>query len=317
MTKALIVGGGIAGSVTAVALRKQASRRPSTRHIRTPRASAPLVDAKINDDGVTAHFADGTTASGDLLIGADGIDSRTRTIIDPNAPAARYVGLLNAGGYARGVSVPGEAGVMRMVFGKRCFFPLHPEPERRSVVVRQHRQQKPAQQSRNRRHRPRAELLDLVRDDEMWATELINATPHIDAGRPTFDFPAAPTWHDDRMTIIGDAAHAVSPSAGQCASMAIEDAAVLAKCLRDLPTIPEAFAAYDNLRRQRVERIVEQGRKSGEAKIPGPLTRVLRDHVILPMVFKNQSKGTSEPLGWMFDYHVDWNQPISPLSAAR
>src|SRR5581483_4751935 len=49
--------------------------------------------------GVTAHFADGTSATGDLLIGADGLKSRARTLIDPRAPRARFVGLLNCGGY--------------------------------------------------------------------------------------------------------------------------------------------------------------------------------------------------------------------------
>ncbi len=49
-------------------------------------------------------------------------------------------------------------------------------------------------------------------------------------------------WHSGRMIVIGDAAHAPSPSSGQGASLSIEDAVVLAKSLRDLSTPQAAFA---------------------------------------------------------------------------
>lgn len=270
-----------------------------------------LVDADVTVNGVTAHFADGTTATGDLLIGADGINSRTRTIIDPNAPAARYVGLVNAGGYTTGIDVPGETGVMHMVFGRKCFFCYIPNPNGEVWWFANLGRKTPPGKAEIADTDWRAELLELVRDDHMWATELIKATPNIEAGWPTFDFPTVPSWHNDRMIIIGDAAHAVSPAAGQGASIAIEDCAVLAKCLHDLPTIPQAFARYENLRRDRVERIVAQGKKGGDQKIPGPFGRFLRDKVILPLVFRAQSRGTGEPLTWMFDHHIDWDQPVT------
>lgn len=46
---------------------------------------------------------------------------------------------------------------------------------------------------------------------------------------------APASWHRDRMVLVGDAAHVTSPSSGQGASLAIEDALMLARCLRDLP----------------------------------------------------------------------------------
>jgi FAD-dependent urate hydroxylase len=111
------------------------------------------------------------------------------------------------------------------------------------------------------------------------------------------------------MVLIGDAAHAPSPTSGQGASMAAEDGVVLAKCLRDLPGIPEALAAYEGLRRARVERIVAQGARSISSKKPGPLGRVLRD-LLLPVVF--ELLVTDKSLAWMYGHHLDWDTPITP-----
>ena len=82
--------------------------------------------------------------------------------------------------------------------------------------------------------------------------------------------PEKPWDSHGPMVIIGDAAHAPSPSSGQGASMAAEDAVVLAKSLRDMPDIPRALDAYERQRRQRVERIVAQGARTSSAKTAGP-----------------------------------------------
>ncbi|MFB9360888.1 FAD-dependent oxidoreductase, partial [Actinoplanes nipponensis] len=84
-----------------------------------------LTGRTCSPTGVTAHFADGTTAGGDLLVGADGLHSRTRAALDPAAPAPRYLGLLNAGGFTAGpvgAALRPEPGVMQMAFGRRAFF---------------------------------------------------------------------------------------------------------------------------------------------------------------------------------------------------
>jgi len=107
------------------------------------------------------------------------------------------------------------------------------------------------------------------------------------------------------MVVIGDAAHATSPSSGQGASMAIEDAVVLAKCLRDLPTTAEAFTAYEALRRNRVERVVAHGARSSNLKAAGPLARRLRD-LMLPLFLARVAAKSAKSLAWMHRYHVDW-----------
>ena len=76
-----------------------------------------LVDAEQTGDAVRAVFADGSEATGDLLIGCDGVHSALRRIIDPAAPSPAYSGLINTGGYAPGVPVDTE---QRPVISEAC-----------------------------------------------------------------------------------------------------------------------------------------------------------------------------------------------------
>jgi FAD-dependent urate hydroxylase len=268
--------------------------------------------APTPDGGVLARFADGTTAAGEVLIGADGVHSTTRHLIDPAAPAPRYVGLVNFGGYTPQAAPEGaEPGVWQMIFGRRAFFGYVVDPAGGTVwfanvprlaVTSAERAATSAEQWQR-------QLVGLFATDRGPAAELIAAGTLELAGDNTHDLPRVPTWHKGPMVLIGDAAHAPSPTSGQGASMAAEDGVVLAKCLRDLPGIPEALAAYEGLRRARVERIVAQGARSSSSKKPGPLGRVLRD-LLLPVVFKLLV--TDKSLAWMYDHHLDWDTPITP-----
>jgi len=272
-----------------------------------------LVDAEITpDEGVIARFEDGTEAAGDLLIGADGIHSRTRRIIDPAAPGPRYTGLGNIGGFTRDASVDTKPGIYAMIWGKRAFFgytvspsgeiwwfanpPSAREPTRAELSAT-------TEQWKRR-------LIGLFADDATPAVEIIRATAGELAGTNQYDMPSVPTWHRGPMVIMGDAAHATSPSSGQGASMAIEDAIVLAKCLRDLPNIPQAFAAYEQLRRERVERVVAQGARSSSGKAAGPIVRVLRD-LTLPVILRRVASSGERSLAWMYGYHVDWDERLA------
>ena len=109
------------------------------------------------------------------------------------------------------------------------------------------------------------------------------------------------------MVIIGDAVHATSPSSGQGASLAIEDAIVLAKCLRDIPDTAAAFAAFQRLRQERVERVVKHGKRSGDGKAQGRFGAMIRD-LVLPMILRRMAASNS--LSWMYDYRIDWDPVV-------
>jgi FAD-dependent urate hydroxylase len=270
-----------------------------------------LVDAEITPDGVLALFEDGTKAEGDLLIGADGIHSRTRRIIDPSATGARYIPVLNIGGYASDVRVPAHPGTFRMIFGKRAFFgyAVHPSGEVWWFANPPCTEEPTsAELAAISTEQWRKMLTNLFAEDDTPAVDIIRATPGRLAGWATYDLPSVPTWRRGSMIIIGDAAHATAPSSGQGASMAIEDAVVLARCLRDLPDTGRAFAAYERLRRDRVERIVAHGARTSNSKAAGPVARVLRD-LMMPLILKRVASG--ESLAWMHAYHIDWDAKVA------
>jgi FAD-dependent urate hydroxylase len=255
--------------------------------------------------GVTAVFADGTTAGGDLLVGADGLHSRTRAALHPAAPAPRYLGLLNAGGFTAG-PVPAElrpaAGVMQMAFGKRAFFGWVAAPDGSVWWFANPPRRHPVEPAAWTPESRRAELLELFAGDAVPAAALIRASDEIVGPWNTWDLPRVPVWRDDRTVLVGDAAHAVSPSSGQGASMAIEDAVTLGRCLRARSDLPAALADYERLRRDRVEKVVAYGRRSGSTKTAGPVGAVLRD-ALTPLVMRLLYR-KGDPQAWILDHRV-------------
>jgi len=274
-----------------------------------------LVDVEPTGDGVQALFDDGSDATGQVLIGADGIHSVVRRRIDPKAPAPSYVGLVNLGGYARGVPVDAEPGSYTMIFGRRAFFgyALAPDGEVWWFANLPHGEQPArgeveaitAEQWQRR-------LAELYAQDAGPAVRLVQASDPADIMRasPTHSLPHLPVWHRDRMVVIGDAAHAPTPSSGQGASLAVEDAVVLAKCLRDLPH-QEAFAAYERLRRARVEQIAKVAARVNSSKAAGSAVRVVRD-ALLPAIMKLTAN--SKQVTQQYRYHIDWDTPVSPVT---
>jgi FAD-dependent urate hydroxylase len=208
------------------------------------------------DTEVVARFADGTEAEGSVLVGADGIHSATRQAMDPAAPRPTYTGLLSLGGYSHGTAIPPTPDTQHLVFGRRAFFGyLVPSSGEIWWFVNLPRVDEPsrAELAGTTSETWKRRLLDLFAGDLDRISEIIGAT-HSEIGAYTVhDLRTIPTWHRGPVVLLGDAAHATSPNAGQGASLAMEDGLVLAKCLRDLPDVTQALAAYERLRRERAE----------------------------------------------------------------
>jgi salicylate hydroxylase len=127
----------------------------------------------------------------------------------------------------------------------------------------------------------------------------------VDQWRKWALFTLAPggQWTDGAIALLGDAAHAMLPFAAQGAAMAIEDAAVLAKCLGEAGAetaagIPAALKRYARLRRSRVARIQRAARQSGRIyHLTGPAA-LARDLVIKTIGAKRMLARQN----WIYDW---------------
>ncbi|MEV8505609.1 NAD(P)/FAD-dependent oxidoreductase [Actinoplanes sp. NPDC051475] len=264
-----------------------------------------LVHAATDGPGVSVRFADSTSAGADLLVGADGLHSRTRRALDPAAPAPRYLGLLNAGGFTAGPVDPAlrpALGVMQMAFGRRAFFGWAAAPDGSVWWFANPPRRTPAEPGEFTPDRWRAHLLELLAGEAFPAAALIEASTEVIGPWNTWDVPRLPVWHSDRIVLVGDAAHAVSPSSGQGASMAIEDAVTLGRCLARTTDMPAALAAYEAARRKRVEKVVAYGRRSSSTKTAGPVGARIRD-AMMPVVMRMLHRN-GDPQAWILEHRV-------------
>jgi len=268
-----------------------------------------LKDLKIAGGRVTAVFEDGTNAEGDLLVGCDGIHSRTRRLLLSDAVEPDYTGLISFGGFARGVDLPPEP-AQHMVFGRKAFFGYLVKQDGEIYwfgnldypgrPTRKELQTIPQEQWRRL-------IGDLYRGEIYPVPDIVRETESEIGVYPIYDLASVPSWYKGPAVLIGDAIHATSPNAGQGASLALEDAMMLAKCIRDNRSLEAAFRQFDRLRRERVEKVVRYSRSIGQRKhATNPVQVFFRD-LMLPFFLKQASRRSN---AWLYDYRVDWKDDL-------
>jgi prepilin-type processing-associated H-X9-DG protein len=265
-----------------------------------------LVSVHQNGTGVAATFADGHVEEGDVVIGADGVGSTVREHIAPGV-APRFTGLLGTGGFASVAGLAPTRGAQHFVFGTRSFF---------GYLVREDGtvywfanltadEPPPADQSATLGGTWLARLRELHADDPAPVPHILEHV-HGDIGAyPIFELPTAPAWSRGRAVAVGDAVHATSPSAGQGASLALEDALVLATTLKDHATPEQAFEVYESARRKRAERVVAYATAINKHKrvTTNRIAIRIRD-AMLPMFLRRAARDARHD--WLYDYHVPW-----------
>lgn len=276
-----------------------------------------LVRVDEHADGVTAHFADGSTARGDILIGADGIRSTVRGVIDPAAPGPGYTGMLGFGARIDcDLDLPDDT--MVFAFGTKAYY-LYWKEARGKVTWGANLPSKQYFSLTEARAVPAEHWLRILR--ETYAPD----TPGGEFARRTTAenleitgalhiMPPVPHWYRDRLVLVGDSVHAPSNSSGQGASLAIESAIQLARCLRDIAEPTAAFAAYERLRRARVEGIAARAAKINHSKTPGPFARKMMN-ALMPLMVRTVMN-PEKTVGAERRYRIDWDAPVQRELAA-
>ena len=299
------------------------------------RAAAQESGARI----VTGQRLDGPsdprTADADLVVGADGIWSATRGALDPAAPEPAYAGLYSVSGTSDRLPAGLPRDGFNWIFAKRGVFIFLPAPDGTVWWTAQVSAPKPPSD-------PAAvgvAELSALFATEAQAAAVLRAAATVRTANLGHVLKPVTRRHGGRIVLIGDAAHPVG--AGQGASIAMEDAVVLARHLaaagaaqaaeaartvgtvRTVETvgtdrlteakeasgtgaIGEALAAFDADRQPRAGKLAKMETGNRDAKTAGPIATRMRE-VIMPHVFNRLYENAT---GWLYDFDPG-NLPVT------
>jgi len=253
------------------------------------------------DAQVTMQFDDGTSKPARTVIGADGVRSAVRRhVLGADAPDPNYLGLIDVAGFSRSIPSGVVRGPQRMVFGRHGFFAYYATPAGETwwfANIPHRRSPTPADLGRYTGDGWRPRLLDLFDDDVPIITAVVAGSDDPVGAWPITDLPTLSTWHTPRACLIGDAAHASSSSAGQGASLAIEDAVVLAALIAEHGAGQRAFASLEHQRKERAGLAVRTARRNTSSKAAGPIAARIRD-LILPRLLRSGAEQAASFMHW-------------------
>ena len=217
-----------------------------------------------DNEGVTVAFEDGSSDRFDLVIGADGVHSKTREWLLPDAPEPRYSG---QGVWRAVLPRPPEAGNTMMWVGPKLKTGIYPMSKDQVYLFLTEDKQ----------------IKERVPDEQLVATlkdllstfpapvvqalrEQLDETSQVQL-RPLEGLLVPLPWFRGRVVLIGDTVHATTPHLASGACIGIEDAIVLAEESRS--TLDEALDAFQHRRWERCRMVVENSGRLGRIEIEG------------------------------------------------
>lgn len=271
-----------------------------------------------SEDGVTYEFADGSIESASLLIGADGIHSKVRRYIDPSA-APIYSGQLaitcaiprSKLRIPAGVDYPLPA----TISGKNGAFVLAPQDVDGTELLAGTQRVFPERDRAGWEAlaSAKSELRDLFQikmnewpDIVRSALEDIN--PETISMWPFYLVPRLDQWASarGRVIILGDAAHAIPPTAGQGVNQAFEDtytlALLLSKQSSRIPT-SEALRRWQDYRQKRVDKVLDLTRQMNNKRLPA----ADRARLAKESIWRDESatRGEGGQLKWLYEPRLE------------
>ncbi|MDJ0588516.1 MAG: FAD-dependent urate hydroxylase HpxO [Pleurocapsa sp. MO_226.B13] len=218
------------------------------------------VEVKQDADSATAIFEDGSTATGDVVVGADGVHSVVRSYLNGGKIEPRYAGYVNWNGLVEASPDLAENDVwviyvgegkrasMMPVGGNRFYFFMGcPKPKGTKTPP----------------ENIRAELKEIFAG---WAQPVQNLIEKLDPEQVNRleigDIDPLPNLVKGRIALVGDSAHATTPTLGQGGCQAMEDAEVLCRYLVTTNiSVEDALERYEAERKERVAKLVLKARK--------------------------------------------------------
>ena len=273
------------------------------------RLNARGVGFEESKEGVTLLLSDGRRIPGDVLIGADGIKSAIRSQILGETPATY------TGDVAWRAVVPVErlpSDIMETVSTVWCgpkkhavMYYLRARKLMNFVGLVEH--DLPETESWTQK-RPWTDLKAVFEGWHPTIQTVIDAIDKEGCYRYALnDRAPVSRWSTERVTLLGDAAHPTLPYLASGAAMAIEDGAVLARCLDEFDNPAEALGIYQSMRLDRTARVVR------ESAANRTLYRI-EDEEVMRKAFhdKNMNKSRSE---WLYAYDP-LTVPLEPATTA-
>jgi 2-polyprenyl-6-methoxyphenol hydroxylase-like FAD-dependent oxidoreductase len=217
-------------------------------------------------EGVEVGFTDGSRQRYDLVIGADGLYSKVREAVFPQAPRPQYSGQAV---WRAVLPRPPEVQTAMMWMGPRIkpgvnpvsktemyLFVTEPRPTNHHVDPASF-----AEHLRGLLADFSAPLLQAIRDQIGPDSQIVY--------RPLEGLLMPRPWFSGRVVLIGDTVHATTPHLASGACIGIEDALVLAEELARTAVVDEALAAFEARRWERCRMVVQNSGRLGEIEIAG------------------------------------------------
>ncbi len=197
---------------------------------------------------VMVEFANGETASADLVIGADGIRSTVRKQFFKEYKT-RYCGISFWGSILPADQIcDADPDTLSFLFseGRTSWIaPIHSGQQMFYISVRM------PEQKLDQGSDKLSQLSELCRDWHPWIDQIL-AAPQNDNhfAFPVRELEVNEPWYSRRVVLIGDAAHAFGPVTGQGCALALEDAYCLAHCVKEFPILNIALEQYQHRRKK-------------------------------------------------------------------
>jgi 2-polyprenyl-6-methoxyphenol hydroxylase-like FAD-dependent oxidoreductase len=235
-------------------------------------------DFSQDEDRVTVRLSTGEEIEARCVVGADGVHSTVRACLFGSTPP-RFAGYSQWQAVIEPSSPLLPDGVEQVIFGRGTRAILHPVGGNRlfwAAVV--YGAEGTAEATAHPKEMLQARLAGYA--DPVLAA--LDATPETAiTGFGIYDRKPTGTWTDRSVTLLGDAAHAMTTNLSQGACQALEDAVVLARCLSHVDSPPRGLAAYEEARRERTFKVVKRSWGISKlGKFANPVSCRLRDEIM-------------------------------------